>query len=64
MPIRVAIIGAGSIGFTQKLMRDVLSVPELQDTTFSFIDIDARAVVRARARRISRMEKTTIRSSL
>ena len=32
-------IGAGSIGFTRRLMRDILSVPELSDTTFSFTDI-------------------------
>ena len=39
MPIKVAVIGAGSIGFTRKLMQDILCVPELQDTQFSFIDI-------------------------
>jgi alpha-galactosidase len=32
-------IGAGSIGFTRRLMRDILAVPELQDTVFSFTDI-------------------------
>jgi alpha-galactosidase len=32
-------IGAGSIGFTRRLMRDILSVPELADTTFAFTDI-------------------------
>ena len=30
MPIKIAVIGAGSIGFTRRLMRDILSVPELQ----------------------------------
>ena len=40
MPIKVAVIGAGSIGFTRRLMRDILSVPELTDTEFSFHDID------------------------
>ncbi|MCW3059648.1 MAG: glycoside hydrolase family 4 [Capsulimonas sp.] len=39
MPIKIAMIGAGSIGFTRRLMRDVLSVPELQDTQFSLMDI-------------------------
>ena len=28
MPIKIAVIGAGSIGFTRRLMRDILSVPE------------------------------------
>ncbi len=42
MPIRVAIIGAGSVGFTRKLFRDILSVPKLRDTHFSFTDISDR----------------------
>ena len=32
-------IGAGSIGFTRRLMQDVLGVPELQDTHFALTDI-------------------------
>ena len=39
MAIRIAMVGAGSIGFTRRLMRDVLAVPELQDTVFAFTDI-------------------------
>ena len=42
MPVKVAVIGAGSIGFTRKLMGDILSVPELQDTRFAFTDINKR----------------------
>ena len=42
MPIKIAVIGAGSIGFTRRLMRDILSVPELQDTEFAFHDINER----------------------
>jgi alpha-galactosidase len=42
MPIKVAFIGAGSIGFTRRLFRDLLTVPELQDTRFAFTDISAR----------------------
>ncbi len=42
MSIKVAFIGAGSLGFTRKLMQDVLSVPELQDTCFAFTDINKR----------------------
>ena len=41
MPIKVAMIGAGSIGFTRRLMQDILTVPELQDTVFSLTDISA-----------------------
>ena len=40
MTVKIAIIGAGSIGFTRRLMRDILSVPELVDSEFSFHDIN------------------------
>ena len=39
MPIKIAMIGAGSIGFTRKLMHDILAVPELSDTHFALMDI-------------------------
>ncbi|MGB8354906.1 MAG: alpha-glucosidase/alpha-galactosidase [Chthoniobacteraceae bacterium] len=39
MPIKIAMIGAGSIGFTRRLMQDVLGVPELRDTHFALADI-------------------------
>lgn len=39
MAIKVAMIGAGSIGFTRRLLRDLLAVPELQDTHFEFTDV-------------------------
>lgn len=39
MPIKIAIIGAGSVGFTRTMVRDILCVPELQDTEFAFCDI-------------------------
>ncbi len=37
--LKVAIIGAGSIGFTKKLVSDIVSVPELQDVEFALSDI-------------------------
>jgi len=37
--IRVAMIGAGSIGFTRRLMMDLLAVPEFADTEFRLMDI-------------------------
>jgi len=40
--IKIAMIGAGSIGFTRRLVRDVLGVPELADTTFALTDISRR----------------------
>ena len=40
MAIKIAMIGAGSIGFTRKLVQDVLTVPELEDTHFAFTDIN------------------------
>src|SRR5437763_1583326 len=42
MPLKIAMIGAGSIGFTRRLMRDILAVPELSDTVFAFTDISQR----------------------
>ena len=44
MPLKIAIIGAGSVGFTRRAVRDVLCVPELQDTFFAFMDINERNV--------------------
>lgn len=34
--------GAGSIGFTRRLMQDILTVPELRDSVFSFHDISEK----------------------
>ena len=42
MPLRVAFIGAGSVGFTRRLSMDLMMVPELQDTTFALHDIDEK----------------------
>jgi alpha-galactosidase len=42
MPIKIAFIGAGSIGFTRRLVADLLAVPEFADVEFAFTDINAR----------------------
>jgi hypothetical protein len=42
MAIKIAMIGAGSIGFTRRLMRDIVAVPELRDTEFAFTDLSER----------------------
>lgn len=42
MPLKIAMIGAGSVGFTRRLMRDLLTVPEFADTQFALMDISAR----------------------
>jgi alpha-galactosidase len=42
MTIKLAMIGAGSIGFTRRLMHDIVAVPELANTTFAFTDISSR----------------------
>ncbi|WNS78763.1 alpha-glucosidase/alpha-galactosidase [Domibacillus sp. DTU_2020_1001157_1_SI_ALB_TIR_016] len=42
MSVKVAFIGAGSIGFTRGLLKDLLSVPELQNIEVSFTDINER----------------------
>ncbi|MEM7041844.1 MAG: alpha-glucosidase/alpha-galactosidase [Pseudomonadota bacterium] len=39
---KIAIIGAGSIGFTRKLVADLMSVPELQDIEIALTDISVR----------------------
>jgi alpha-galactosidase len=44
----MAIIGAGSVGFTKKLVTDILSVPELQHVDFALTDIDARNLAMVR----------------
>ena len=38
--MKVAFIGAGSLGFTRRLMMDILAVPEFRETEFSFMDVD------------------------
>jgi len=38
---KIAFIGAGSLGFTRKLARDILTFPLLRDATLSLMDIDA-----------------------
>jgi len=42
MSFKIAFIGAGSIGFTRTLLRDILSVPEFHDITVGFTDISKR----------------------
>ncbi len=37
---KIAFIGAGSFGFTRKLVRDVLTFPSLADATICLMDID------------------------
>lgn len=39
MTLKIAMIGAGSIGFTRRLMQDFLQVPEFRDVEFRFQDI-------------------------
>lgn len=38
--VKIAMIGAGSVGFTRTLVMDILAVPELQDAEFRFMDIN------------------------
>jgi len=37
---KIALIGAGSVGFTQKLFTDILSFEALREAEFAFMDID------------------------
>jgi alpha-galactosidase len=38
--LKIAIIGAGSVGFTKKLFTDIVSVPELRKIEFALTDIN------------------------
>ena len=40
MSLNIAMIGAGSVGFTRQLMQDLLAVPEFHDTQFTLMDIN------------------------
>ena len=40
--MKIAFIGAGSVGFTQKLVADLLSVSEFNEVEFSFMDTSAQ----------------------
>ena len=39
---KIAVIGAGSIGFTRNLITDILSVKELRDVEIAFTDINEK----------------------
>lgn len=45
---KIAFVGAGSLGFTRTLIADMLSYPELADSTLSLIDIDAERLTYAK----------------
>ena len=40
MSFKIAFIGAGSVGFTRKLLSDLLTVPEFHDIEVAFTDIN------------------------
>jgi alpha-galactosidase len=42
LTFKITFIGAGSIGFTRNLLRDILSVPEFTDIEVAFTDINSR----------------------
>ncbi len=44
MSFRIAFIGAGSIGFTRKLVSDLLTVPEFAGVELAFTDINRRSL--------------------
>lgn len=45
---KIAFIGAGSLGFTRSLVRDILTFPAFADTEISLMDIDAERLEYAR----------------
>jgi len=46
---KITFIGAGSLGFTGGLVRDILTFPLLEDATLSLMDIDAERLQWAKA---------------
>ncbi len=42
MSSKITFVGAGSYGFTYKLVNDILAKPELFDCDFAFVDIDEK----------------------
>jgi alpha-galactosidase len=45
---KVTFIGAGSLGFTRNLIRDLLTFPKLADATISLMDVDPERLEFAR----------------
>jgi alpha-galactosidase len=45
---KIAFVGAGSLGFTEGLVRDILTFPLLQDATLALMDINAERLEFAR----------------
>ena len=45
---KIAFIGAGSFGFTRKLVRDLLTLPALADAEIALMDIDPERLEFAR----------------
>jgi alpha-galactosidase len=39
--IKIAFIGAGSLGFTSELFRDILTLPLLEDAHIAMMDINS-----------------------
>jgi alpha-galactosidase len=60
---KIAFIGAGSFGFTRKLIRDILTFPQLQDCTLSLMDVSAERLDYAKraAQRLVRETGTSAR---
>ena len=45
MPKKFAFIGAGSLGFTRGLVKDILTFPAFSDATISLMDVDAERLM-------------------
>jgi alpha-galactosidase len=42
MSVKIAVVGAGSVGFTRAMIHDILCIPELQDAEVSLTDLSKR----------------------
>ncbi len=45
---KITFIGAGSLGFTSELVRDILTFPLLEDATLSLMDINSELLAWAK----------------
>jgi alpha-galactosidase len=55
---KIAFIGAGSFGFTRKLVRDILTFPRLQDSTLALMDVNEERLAFAE-RAVERLARAT-----
>ena len=62
MPIKITMIGAGSIGFTRRLIQDICTVPELQNAEFALTDISKAGSAPSSCHNVDRLTRCGVAS--